>query len=261
MHAIISDIHGNLTALKAVLADIRRKGIDRIFCLGDVVGYGPNPCECIDLVRKRCEIAVCGNHDMAVLSQAFGFREAARDAIDWTREQVQPGPITRFTARGARWRFLEYLPDRYQAGRALYVHASPRNPVVEYIEEVDVADQGFGPSEKIQEIFSRVEQLCFVGHTHQPGVFTGDFKHIRPPKLDDGAYNIPEDGKTIVNVGSVGQPRDRDPRSCYVTLDDGEVDLTVRFHRVAYNVDKVIAEVGKIDKLDERLGLRLREGR
>lgn len=269
MHAVISDIHGNLTALEAVLADIDAKGIKRVVCLGDIIGYGPDPIKCTDIVRKRCEVVICGNHDVAVLTQAFGFHKYARDAIDWTRKQIKPGTVS-LPPKRARWEFLEGLPDRYQEGRALYVHGSPRDPVMEYVEEADTVDMGFGPSDKIRDIFSRFEWLCFVGHTHHPGVFTGDFKHIHPSKLpdalerptdsaeaEDGIYRCPEDGKTLVNVGSVGQPRDGDPRSCYVTV-DGDV---VQYHRVEYDIEKVIAAITEIDMLDERLGLRLRDGK
>ena len=256
MHAIISDIHGNFAALAAVLADIDRNGIRRIICLGDIVGYGPSPVECADLVRQRCEIVICGNHDVAVLTQAFGFHKYARDAIDWTREQVKPGRMSLFAKR-ARWDWLRNLPDRYQEGRVLYVHGSPRDPVMEYIEEADTMDVGFGPSDKLRDVFSRVEWLCFVGHTHHPGVFTAEFKHIHPTKLGEGTYAVPEEGRTIVNVGSVGQPRDGDPRACYVTL-DGDA---VRYHRVPYDIEKVIGNIASVAMLDERLGLRLRRGK
>ncbi len=256
MHAIISDIHGNLPAFEAVLADVKKRGVKRIICLGDIIGYGPNPVECIDLVRKRCEVTICGNHDVATLTQAFGFNRYARDAIDWTRRQLKPGKVS-LPPKRARWAFLGNLPDRYTEGRALCVHGSPRAPVMEYVEEADTVDMGFGPSDKIRDVFTRVEWLCFIGHTHFPGVFTGKYKHIHPSKLEDGVYVVPEDGKTIVNVGSVGQPRDGDRRSCYVTV-DGDV---VRYHRVEYDVDKVIAEIAKIDMLDERLGTRLLEGK
>ncbi len=258
MHAVISDIHGNLTALKAVLADIDAKGIKRIVCLGDIIGYGPDPIECADMVRERCEVVICGNHDVAVLTQAFGFHKYARDAIDWTREQLKPSTLS-LPAKRARWEFLENLRDRYQEGRVLYVHGSPRDPVMEYVEEADTVDMGFGPSDKIRDIFSRFEWLCFVGHTHHPGVFTGDFKHIHPSKLEDenGIYVVPEDGKALVNVGSVGQPRDGDARSCYVTLDGN----TVQYHRVEYDIEKVIADIAGIEMLDERLGTRLRNGK
>jgi len=256
MHAVISDIHGNLTALEAVLDDIDSKNVNRIVCIGDVIGYGPKPAECADLVRQRCEVVICGNHDVAVLSQAFGFHKYARDAIDWTREQVKPSRLSLMTKR-SRWDWLRNLRDRYQEGRAMYFHGSPRDPVMEYIEEADTLDMGFGPSDKIRDVFSRIEWLCFVGHTHHPGVFTSDFKHIHPSKLEEGVYLVPEAGKTIVNVGSVGQPRDGDPRSCYVTL-EGDV---VQYHRVPYDVEKVIGEISAIDMLDERLGLRLRQGK
>jgi len=258
VHAIISDIHGNATALKAVLEDIRRQGISTIYCLGDIVGYGPRPTDCIDLVRKHCQVAICGNHDVAVLTQAFGFHKYAREAIDWTRDQVKPTATSLWPTR-ARWDFLRNLPDRHEEkeGRVLYVHGSPRDPVMEYVEESDTVDMGFGPSDKIKDIFSRVQWLCFVSHTHHPGVFTGDFKFVKPEALDGGRYQIPADGKTIVNIGSVGQPRDQNPRACYVTVNES----SVQYHRTEYDIEQVVNDVRAIGRLDERLGTRLREGK
>ena len=260
MHAILSDIHANLPAAEAVFADIKEKGVNRVVNLGDTVGYGPFPSECIDLVRRHCEVVTCGNHDVAVLTQAFGFHKYARDAIDWTREEIKPSKTSLWQKRG-RWDFLRNLPDRYQEGRALYVHASPRDPVMEYVEESDTVDMGFGPSEKIRDIFTRVDWLCFVGHSHHPGIFTGEFKHMHPSKLTselgDMTYVVPEDGKTICNVGSVGQPRDGDSRACYVTL-DGDM---IRYHRVEYDIQRTIDGVNQIPQLDERLGKRLLLGK
>jgi len=258
VHAVISDIHGNLPALKAVLADIDSKGIERVICLGDVVGYGPNPAECIDLARERCEVTLCGNHDFAVVRMAFGFNKYAQDAVTWTRGQLGPDRLSLREER-ARWGFLENLPERHQEGRILYVHGSPRSHVeyIEYILESDTRDIGFGPSDKLKDVFSSVDWLCFVGHTHHAGVFTGDYKYIPSSVLPDSSYDVPREGKTIANVGSVGQPRDGDPRACYVTF-DGEA---IQYHRVEYDVDRVAADIERIADLDNRLGTRLREGK
>ena len=256
MLAVISDVHGNLTAIEAVLADIKSKDVDRIICLGDTIGYGPNPCECMDLIRTHCDVVLCGNHEVAVLGQATGFRKHAKDALDWTRDQLKPNWITRYTSKGPRWDFLMNLVDSHREGDAFYVHGSPRMPTLEYIDVAD-ADVGYGPSEKLVEILALIDSVCFVSHTHHPGVFTPDFKHVHPSSLDDGVFRMPEEGKIIVNVGSIGQPRDSDPRSCYVTVDND----AIQYHRVEYDVEKVIAEIERIDRLDDRIGLRLREGR
>lgn len=259
VHAIISDIHDNLPALKAVLADINSKGITRVICLGDVVGYGPNPAECVDLARRRCDVTLCGNHDFAVVTEmVFGFNGCAKKAVAWTRQKLRPGPLSSPEER-ARWRFLENLPERHQEGRILYVHGSPRSHMeyIEYIMESDADDIGFGPSDKLRDIFASVEWLCFVGHTHDAGIFTGDYKYIPSSMLPESSYEVPKEGKTIVNVGSVGQPRDGDPRACYVTF-DGEA---IQYHRVEYDVDRVTADIERIAELDDRLGTRLKVGK
>jgi diadenosine tetraphosphatase ApaH/serine/threonine PP2A family protein phosphatase len=117
---------------------------------------------------------------------------------------------------------------------------------------------GFGPSDKIVQIMSFVKKICFVGHSHRPGIVTGDFRWIHPHELADATYTIPEGSKALVNIGSVGQPRDEDPRSSFVTYD---LDHTVQFHRVEYDVDRMVEQVKSVPQLDVRLGERLRIGR
>ncbi len=254
--AVISDVHGNIDALEAVIADIDKQGIKRIFCLGDIVGYGPDPVECVDLVMQRCEFALCGNHDVAVLSQAFGFNKLAKKAIDWTRDQIKPG-IFSGLAKRRRWSFLKNLLESYQEDKMLFVHGSPRDPIMEYIEESDTVDMGFGPSDKIVEVFELVEWLCFVGHTHRSGVITDDVKFLHIEDLPDMTFMAEEGRKAVVNVGSVGQPRDRDPRACYVVIDLPKIT----YKRVEYDVEKVIEKYSGINALDERLATRLRQGK
>ena len=137
MLAFISDIHSNMPALEAVLADIARLGsVERILCLGDVIGYGPRPIEALELVAERCKLILMGNHEHAVLHGAFGFHAAAKRAVDWTRLQLQEvGPATR---RKALWQLLEDLPVRHEIGDLLLVHGSPRDPVMEYVLESDL---------------------------------------------------------------------------------------------------------------------------
>ncbi|MBN1809843.1 MAG: metallophosphoesterase family protein [Planctomycetes bacterium] len=264
--AIISDIHGNLEALEAVLTDIDYYGLEDIICLGDVVGYGPNPVECLDLVMKRCSVTICGNHDIAVLNQAFGFNKWAKRAIDWTRRKLKPGFMSRPQTR-ARWEFLMSRPDRHEEddGNILYVHGSPRDPVMEYMDENDLMNVGFGPDSKIIEVFNLVKWVSFIGHSHKPGIFT----HY--PKKDDYAYTHlwdlpdlklklgePGEFKAVVNVGSVGQPRDGDPRSSYVVLDSDE--KTVTYRRVFYDVELTRRKIQSIRDLDEKLAARLEAG-
>ena len=258
--AIISDIHGNLEALRTVLDTIDKLDhVDEVVCLGDIVGYGPWPKECVDTIRERCEWCLCGNHDVALLSQAFGFNRLAKDAIDWQRKELKPKHPFAFANKN-RWRFLEGLYDRRIENdhEDIYVHASPRDPVMEYVEESDCADMGFGPGEKIVEIMSLIKKICFVGHSHRPGIVTAECKWISPADLPDGKYTIPEGSKALCNIGSVGQPRDEDSRSCFVTYD---LDRTVQFHRVEYDIDKVIETIKTIPQLHVRLGERLKLGK
>src|SRR5262245_27428359 len=122
MWAIISDVHGNLEALRAVLADIDRQPIERIVCLGDTVGYGPNPCECLDLVRERCAVTIRGNHDQAAMFDPEGFSPPAFRAVCWTRELLERAPNTTKELRLARWNYLSDLPLTVREGNHLFVH-------------------------------------------------------------------------------------------------------------------------------------------
>ncbi len=252
MIAFISDIHANLPALTAVLADIASVGtVDRIYCLGDVIGYGPEPLACFDLVASRCKLILMGNHEHAVIYGAFGFHAAAKRAIDWTREELQQ--ISPPARRKAVWELLENLPVRHEIDDVLLVHGSPRDPVMEYVLESDLWE-GADP-EKIDQIFASIRRLCFVGHTHRPGVFTSDRCFLAAGEISDG-FDISDGARYLINVGSVGQPRDRDVRACYA-LFSGDA---VYFRRVAYDIDAVAEKVRAIPALDQRFADRLYRG-
>lgn len=250
MKALISDIHGNLEALTAVFADIDAQGAEEVYFLGDVVGYGPNPEQCIDLVEKRCSVQLLGNHDQAILTMPIGFNPIAANAITCQRARMEPA-IYSMPWKRRRWKFLGDLKQRHQDEELLFVHASPRDPVNEYILPTDPIYH----QEKLEHTFTFVERLCFMGHTHFPGVFTADLNFRTPAKLDY-CYEVGEE-KALINIGSVGQPRDRDVRACYV-LFDGQ---TVRYRRVEYDYNKTIEKVKKSNCLDDFCGLRLAEGR
>jgi predicted phosphodiesterase len=250
--AIVSDIHSNLAALTAVLQDAEENGADRVVCLGDVIGYGPQPLQCVDIARKQFEFTILGNHEEAVLYGAVGFNPKAKAAVDWTRDQFHLESETE-DDRNGRWQFLGDLHESVEEGEGKevqFVHGSPRDPTREYLFPTDVLNP-----EKIYGIFEHVERIAFNGHTHAPGVMT-ESGLFRLPQDGDNEYHL-EDEKVIVNVGSVGQPRDGNNRSSYA-LFDGEV---VRFRRVAYDIDTTIALMAKIDRLPEYLALRLKEGR
>jgi predicted phosphodiesterase len=251
--AIISDIHGNLEALQAVLADIDKQSVDAIYCLGDIVGYGPNPRECLDLVR-RCQLVLLGNHDQGALFDPEGFNPPAERAIFWTRAQLENGDDN-LERRNDRWNFLAERPRTHREDGLLFVHGSARNPLNEYVFPEDVYNH-----RKMDRIFALVERNCFQGHTHVPGVFTEslpeDLYQFRGP--DELGYTYKFNGKkTLVNVGSVGQPRDGDWRACYVLLDGDK--LTYR--RLEYDIDTTVKKIYAVPDLDNFLGDRLREGR
>ncbi|HBH51150.1 MAG TPA: phosphoesterase [Planctomycetaceae bacterium] len=249
MKAILSDIHGNLEALESVLADIRGRGITEIYCLGDIVGYGPNPRECIDLVMKHCQMTLLGNHDQGALFDPEGFNQGAERAIFWTRDQLEKGDPK---GNERRWEFLGELPRTHRDGDLLYVHGSARNPLNEYVFPDDIYNQ-----RKMERIFGLVPKYCFQGHTHVPGVFTESLKFFRPEECDF-QYSLAAE-KLLINVGSVGQPRNGDPRSSYVILKDGNAG--VEFQRVPYDVEATRAKILGIPELDNYLGDRLRDGR
>lgn len=251
--AIISDIHANLEALTAVLADIDERGVREIVCLGDIIGYGANPKECLDLVREHCRITMMGNHDHAVLFEPTNFNLPAERACYWTRQVLEDEPDPEL--RCARWKFLGELPIRVKERDVLFVHASPRRPMNEYIFPEDV----FTNPQKVIANFERLDaRLCFVGHTHQPGVFVDDPYFDPPDELPDSPFYEVDNERAIVNVGSVGQPRDGDPRACYAILDTeaGRVEL----RRVAYDVEEAQRKMA-LAQLPDYLIQRLRHGR
>ena len=247
--AIISDIHANLEALQAVLADIDSRGLKRIICLGDVVGYGPNPLECLDLVMDRCEFSLMGNHDFAILYEPANFNMQAENASFWTRMQFDGDKDV--DRRNRRWRYLGSMPTRMNNELFVCFHGSPRKPINEYVFVDDI----YQAPQKMAAIFDRIQHLCFVGHTHVPGVFVPDPDFFAPEELDD-RYRI-TDERAMINVGSVGQPRDKNPKSSYVILHDD----AVQFVRVAYDVQTTVNKIKAIDALDNFLGIRLLEGR
>ncbi|GAB4386034.1 MAG: metallophosphoesterase family protein [Phycisphaerales bacterium] len=256
--AVISDIHGNAEALKRVLDHIHSSGIERIINLGDVVGYGPDPLEVVDLVREHCEWSLMGNHDFGVLYEPTNFNPVAESSAFWTRRQFDAEQD--HDLRAARYDFLgrlrvrvvETLPET--GFPVLAVHASPRRPINEYIFPNDAADA----PDKLENIFERVERIALVGHTHVPGVFTDEPDFYPPDELGESrTYTFSPDEKVVINVGSVGQPRDSDPRASYAVLYPDRVE----FKRVEYDVKVTANKIKAIADLHDWLGDRLFEGR
>lgn len=235
---VLSDIHANLAAFEAVLA--HAGSFDRVWCLGDIVGYGPDPNECVERVRElRRYQCLAGNHDWAALGKLdlSDFNTDARLAALWTRQQLTPDNRAFLDAR------LEYigpLEDRYTL-----VHGSPRYPIWEYILDEAIAAENF-------PYFST--QVCLVGHTHVPVIYAetpAGVRALRPPL--DKPHPL-GDQRLIINPGSVGQPRDGDPRASYLLLD---VDAsTVTYRRVDYPIEATqekMAAVGLPPRIIARL--------
>jgi predicted phosphodiesterase len=240
-YAILADIHGNLVAFKAVLQDIeQRGGFDRIWCLGDIVGYGPEPHGCIELLRQYDHICVAGNHDWAAIDliDIVDFNEDAALANQWTAQQLTV------------WdkEYLKSLPRTINEHDFSLVHGSPREPLWEYLFSTKMAEENM-------DFF--ITQFCLVGHSHVPLYFEQLSEGMRLSKLDaDAAIHLKEN-RFIINPGSVGQPRDHDPRASYALYDS---DTTTLYHyRVEYNIEATQEKMIQ-QKLPEFLILRLNHG-
>ncbi len=246
--AIISDIHSNQAALDAVLADALSAKVTEIYCLGDVIGYGPDPLYCLDRAAEF-KLCILGNHDLSALFDSEGFNSAAEQAVFWTRRQVEQAKDGLENSR-RRMKFLCELPRTHREDELLFVHGSPRGPTTEYVFPEDIHNR-----RKIERLMAMTPRVSFQGHTHVPGVFTNDFRFLRPNEF--GNFFRMTEGKYMVNVGSVGQPRDGDPRSCYV-IQEGDL---LEFRRVAYDIEATVRKIEAEEELDNFLGYRLREGR
>jgi predicted phosphodiesterase len=241
--AFISDIHANLEALEAVLEDISKNNIDEVICLGDIVGYGANPNECVEIVSQRCPVSILGNHDAAAveLLSTQHFNIHAKIAIEWTSQ----------TLKAANRTFLASLPVKKTRDFMTLVHATPYEPNMwYYITDLQEAAFNF-------QFFNN--RICLVGHTHFPRIIVlerGEEICVHPEQ--SFTYKNSDNVRMLVNIGSVGQPRDRNPKSSYGILDTELCEFQI--HRVAYDVEKAQAKMKKI-KMPEFLVNRLADGR
>jgi predicted phosphodiesterase len=247
--AVFSDIHANLPALEAVLVDADEVGVDELWCLGDVVGYGANPDECVALVRERCDVCLVGNHDLAVLDRldTSTFSSAAAAAVKWT-------------AANSTEESLDYLrglqPADTSRVAALY-HASPRDPVWEYV---------LWPEQAAECLVVQERRISFVGHSHVALFFSAEedgSDASRPPEARGwqagaGTRLEIDEGRWLINPGSVGQPRDGDARAAWLQLDTDTWQAT--YHRVEYDIDRAAAAIERAE-LPEHLAKRLFVGR
>ena len=229
-YAVLSDVHGNLEALSNVLADAASEGALGILCLGDAVGYGADPAPCIELLGERSLLMVAGNHEHGALGllDVRWFNAAARAAALWTRGRL-----------GAdHQNFLTGLPLASTLGEATCVHASPRRPEEwDYLLSAEDGFQAFGDF---------ATRLCFVGHSHHPGVWSlgssgPAYEDLAGPAFHDRRIPFHDGRRYIINVGSVGQPRDRDPRAAYVLWDEDKRSVTLR--RVTYDHKAAAAKI------------------
>lgn len=236
---IFSDIHGNLQALERVLSELETLEVDYLVCCGDVVGYGGNPNECTDVLRERNIPTIAGNHDHAALSliDITYFNEVAKRAITWTRTQLRP----------ENEKFLRELPMSIEVADMLFVHASPRSPESwNYIITMGDARQGF-------QHFG--QRACFIGHSHTPFIVENSGGNLACP--DTPSISLKEGCRYLVNVGSVGQPRDRNPDACFAVYDRdaGKIEI----HRVEYDLTKAQDEI-RMQGLPVELAERLAYG-
>ena len=239
-YAIIADIHANLAAFTAVLDDIEHGGgADEFWCLGDIVGYGPDPHQCIELLRQRRHICVAGNHDLAAIGKidTSSFNPNAARACHWTAQQLSPGDI----------KYLEGLPLTINKVDFTLVHGSPRQPIWEYVSSTSIALHNF-------DFFQ--SQYCLVGHSHVPVIFKHEDDSCSASKFVPNVGLALGQSRLIINPGGVGQPRDGDPRASYAIY-DSEKQL-VRLYRVPYNIEATqnkIMEAGLPVHLVTRLSI------
>lgn len=239
-YLLVSDIHSNFEALEAVLNVADSLEDYQIMCLGDVVGYGADPAACIENIGDRANLMLAGNHDLAVAGVIpyDNFNPAARESIDWTREQLSDEDKE----------LLASLPLQYVDGDYCFTHASPVDPMAfHYVRTMeDVAD-----------VFNTIGQrFCFAGHTHLPVVVKMDDRTGRMDVVRENKIHLDDKCRYFVNVGSIGQPRDNNPDACVVLLD--EEAATLEFLRVPYDIsrsqERILSE-GLPSFLAERLVL------
>ncbi len=238
---ILSDIHSNLEALTAVIDDAtERGGFDSLWCLGDTVGYRPDPGPCIKLLRQHNALAVLGNHDYVAIGKASAedFNYAAKAAIEWTANNLSPEDA----------KYLSGLPTVIKAEPFTLVHGTLRDHVNEYLLERDTA---------LATLDLLEARYCAVGHTHLPFICREDGNKTTFIEFaEDREYNLDE-ARLIINPGSVGQPRDRNPRPSYALYDS--LESTIQRHRVEYRIQETQEKMRDVH-LPEYLIDRLNQG-
>jgi predicted phosphodiesterase len=242
--AIVSDLHANLPAFEAVLDAIASVGLDEVWCLGDIVGYGADPDRCAELAAERCDLCLVGNHDLAVLGalDISSFSSAAAAAVRWTRQVASVETIA----------FLKRLEPAITDREVALYHASPRDPVWEYV---------LWPDQAAECIRVQSERVSLIGHSHVALFFVlaedaraAGIDEARGAQAGAGARLEIDRDRWLINPGSVGQPRDGDPRAAWLELDTDEWSAV--YHRVDYEIDRA-AEAIAATELPEHLARRL----
>ena len=241
-YAIISDIHGNLEALQAVLLDIGTQSIDHLLCLGDIVGYYPDPDECCRLVQENVKISVAGNHDFAAIGRidTNNFTYYAFTAMEWTKQHLNSASLA----------YLRSLPLTYEIDSMFLTHSSPTSPsdwIYLFPDSEDVVFETFN---------NLIYRINFIGHTHWPSIMIQDKGKI--VLSNQHSIALKEDQFYLINAGSVGQPRDFDHRSSYAIYDTGAA--TISMHRVEYDYFKTQKKILD-NNLPYFLAERLEKGR
>ncbi|MCL0053011.1 metallophosphatase family protein [Dehalococcoidales bacterium] len=237
-YAIIADIHANLAAFTAVLDDIELKGgVEEVWCLGDIVGYGPDPHQCLELLRQYNHVCVAGNHDWAAIGKldTSDFNPDAATACNWTRQQLTPEDIE----------YLDHLPLVIEKGDFTLVHGSPREPIWEYLLSTSAARENFAYLKS---------QFCLVGHSHVPIVFSETGYVSQFPA--EGVLRLTTT-RIIINPGGVGQPRDGNPYASYAIYDSETRSISL--YRIPYDIAATQARMVEY-KLPMRLVARLSYG-
>ena len=244
--AVFSDIHANLPAFEAILRDSDEAGVEERWCLGDVVGYGADPDLCIELARERCELCLVGNHDLAVLGEldTSTFSAAAAAAVEWTGEHTEKGNLD----------YLAGLSPADTSREAALYHASPRDPVWEYV---------LWPEQAADCLAVQDRRVSFVGHSHVALFFSAtgeeeDNGEAHGWQAGAGTRLEIGEGRWLINPGSVGQPRDGDPRAAWLELDTETWEAT--YHRVGYDIERAARSI-EAAGLPEHLARRLFLGR
>ena len=241
-YGIVGDIHGNLEALEVALGILEEQGVDQLLCLGDVVGYNADPVRCVEIIRDKCAAVIKGNHERMVLGlDRHVVRQETADAITWTRDQLSDADIT----------WLRNLPEALDVGEHVrIVHGSPRD-----------CDEYILSGEIMRDNLLYLEQqmpgvrVCFFGHSHYPMVVNMRELHMR--FAETRRVRVVPDLVTLINPGSVGQPRDGCPLSAFALYDDETSEVTL--FRAPYDITKAQAKI-RAAGLGEKLALRLAKG-